>query len=135
MTLASRRISSSSASLIPSAYVIVRIFFYLDSCGYDSGVKIFERGLGPGKRLLLHERHRAINLRARVGVDLGARRFDQHFLVHQLAFVNRERIATPMLFDFLTRAIRIRIADPMSPQAISFRLNQRRAVARARVLY
>src|SRR5258707_9819606 len=40
-----------------------------------------------------------------------------------------------MLFDFLTRAIRIRIADPMSPQAISFRLNQRRAVTRARVLY
>src|ERR1700737_114716 len=102
MTVASRRISSSSASLIPCAYVIVRMFSTL--FGDDSGVKVFERGLRPGKRLLVHERHRAIDLRACVGVDLRARRFDQHFLVHQLAFVNGKRIATPMLFDFLARA-------------------------------
>src|SRR6266446_850497 len=122
MTLASRRISSSSASLIPCAYVIVRMFRYLLSAGDDSGVEVFERAFGPRKRLLLHERHRAIDLCAGVSVDLRTRRFDQHFLVHQLALVNGERIATPMLLDFLARAIRIRVADPMSPETIGFRL-------------
>src|SRR6267154_5239802 len=134
MTLGSRRISSSSASLIPSAYVIVRIFFTWIAAGDGSGVKIFQRGLRTGKRLLLHERHRAIDLRARVGVDLRTRRFDQHFLVHQLALVNGQRIATPMLFDFLARAIRIGVAYPMSPQPIGFRFDERRAMTRARVL-
>src|SRR5260370_39541913 len=135
ITLASRRISSSSASLIACAYVIVRIFPYLKLVpSDDSGVNVFERALWPWKRLLLHERDRAIDLRACVSVYFGPRRFDQHFLVEQLALVNRERIAAPMLLDFLARTIRIRIADPMSPQPISLRFDQRRPMPRARVL-
>src|SRR5258708_17508698 len=117
MTLASRRISSSSASLIACAYVIVRIFRYLKLLPRnDSGENVFQRALRRGKRLLLHEGDRAIDLSACVGVYFGARRFDQHFLVEQFALVNRERIAAPMLFDFLARTIRIRAADPMAPQ-------------------
>src|SRR5215831_18120155 len=135
MTVGSRRISSTNASLIPCAYVIVRIAFLSRVTPrpkesrrlVGSGKHVFQRGLGLRKRLLLHELDRAIDPGARVGLGLGAQRVVEDAFLGQLGLVDRDGIAPPLLFDFLARAITLRVPDPVAPEAVSLGLDQGRA--------
>src|SRR5258708_362147 len=126
MTDWSRRISSTSASLIASAYVMVRIRNYRLRLprGRGAGCKnVFKGALRLGERLRAHELHRLIDLRPRVRVDLRLRVIGQNFFVEQLLLEARQWIVPPIFLDFFARSITVRIADPMTPESVRFGLD------------